>query len=152
MTAHACPIDSVADALRIRQRVLDLVEEAGVVDDPGEKVRLLTFAIIGFGECASAIAVEVSQILRTAESSYPVLRDSGWQVHLFQEQGQLWSDFEKKICSKRALCLKKAGVIEHLEDEITDITQRNLFFASGKSQSVGLVINASLIFPTIAIV
>ena len=149
MTAHACPIDSVADALRIRQRVLDLVEEAGFVDDPDEKVRLLTFAIIGFGECASAIAVEVSQILRTAESSYPVLRDSGWQVHLFQEQRQLWSDFEKKISSKRALCLKKAGVIEHLEDEITDITQRNLFFASGKSQSVGLVINASLIFPTI---
>ncbi|MDD2660954.1 MAG: BLUF domain-containing protein [Methylococcales bacterium] len=149
MTAHACPVDSVADALRIRQRILDLVEEAGFVGDPVEKVRLLTFAIIGSGECASAIAVEVSQILRAAEPSYPVLRDSGWQVHLFQEQGRICSDFEKKISSKRALCLKKAGVIEHLEDEITDITQRNLIFANGKSQSVGLVINAALTFPAI---
>ncbi len=149
ITAHACFIDSVADALRIRQRVLDLVEEAEFVNDRSEKVRLLTFAIIGFGECASGIAVEVSQILRAAESSYPGLRSSGWQVHLFEQQRQCWSDFEKEISSKRSRCLKKASVIEHLDDEITSITQRDLFFASGQSQSVGLVINASLNLPKI---
>ena len=150
MMSHACPIDSVADALRIRQHVLDLVEEAEFEEDPSEKIRLLTFAIIGFGEHASSIAVEVSQILRAAESSYSVLRDSGWQVHLFEEQGQCWSDFEKKITVKRARNLKKAGVIEHLHDEVTSVTQRDLFFASGQSQPVGLVINASLGLPTIS--
>ncbi len=149
MMAHACPIDSVADALRIRQRVLDLVEEAEFVDDPAEQIRLLTFAVIGFGECASAIAVEVSQILRAAESSYAVLRNSGWQVHLFEEQGHYWSDFEKNISAQRTRCLKKSGVIEHLGEDITSITQRELFFASGQSQPVGLVINACLRMPTI---
>ena len=150
MMAHACLIDSVADALRIRQRVLDLVEEAEFADDLSERIRLLSFAIIGFGEQASAIAVEVSQILRAAESSYSVLRDSGWQVHLFEEQEQSWSDFEKKIMPKRSINLKKAGVIEHLHDKVTSITQRDLFFASGQSQSVGLVINASLKLPPIS--
>ena len=144
MLAHACLVDSVAHALRIRQRVLDLVEEAEFANDPAEQVRLLSFAIIGFGECASTIAVEVSQILRAAESSYSVLRNVGWQVHLFEEQDQCWSAFENKIKQRRARNLKKAGVIEHLNDEITGITQRDLFFANGENQSVGLVINASL--------
>ncbi|MEY3789144.1 MAG: hypothetical protein RLZ75_3352, partial [Pseudomonadota bacterium] len=147
--AHACMIDSVADALRIRQHVLDLVEEAEFTDDEFERIRLLTFAVIGFGEQASAIAVEVSHILRSAESSYSVLRDSGWQVHLFEEQAQSWSDFEKKITPKRASNLKKSGVIEHLHDEVTSVTQRDLFFSNGQSQPVGLVINATKKIPSI---
>ena len=152
MVAHACVIDSVADALRIRQRVLDLVEEAEFSTDSAEKTRLLTIAIVGIGECASAIAVEISQILRAAESSYSVLRDSGWCVHLFEEQGQTISDFEKQIAQARDKYLKKAGVIDHLDKKITRITQRDLFFASGESQSVGLVINATLKFPAIPFV
>lgn len=152
MKAHACPIDSVADALRIRQRVLDLVEEAEFCNDSSEKIRLLTFAIIGAGECASSIAVQISQILRAAESSYSVLRDSGWCVHLFEETGQIRSNFEKQIAKVRDKYLKKAGVINHLDKQITSVTQRNLFFSNGQSQSVGLVVNAALKFPSIPFV
>ena len=71
----------------------------------------------------------MSQILRAAESSYSVLRNVGWQVHLFEEQNQCWSAFENKIKLRRARNLKKAGVIEHLHDEITGITQRDLFLS-----------------------
>ena len=152
MKAHSCPIDSVADALRIRQRVLDLVEEAEFCNDSSEQIRLLTFAVIGVGECASAIAVEISQILRAAESAYSVLRDLGWRVHLFEEQGQIRSDFEKQISKARDKYLKKAGVIDHLDEQITSITQRDLFFSSGRIQSVGLVVNAALKFPSIPFV
>lgn len=88
ITDHACPIDSIADALRIRQRVLGVIEEAEFIEDPDEKKRLLTFAVIGSGENASAIAVEVSQILRSAEPSYTALQNSGWQVHLFHGHDQ----------------------------------------------------------------
>ena len=149
MAAHACVIDSVADALRIRQRVLDLVEEAEFEVDSAEQIRLLSFAVLGFGECASAIAVEISQILRAAASSYTVLQRIGWQVHLFNEQGLLSSDFENKMSLKRAKSLNKAGVTEHLLEEITSITQRDLFFANGQSQPVGLVINATLQLPVL---
>jgi NADH dehydrogenase FAD-containing subunit/class 3 adenylate cyclase/uncharacterized membrane protein YphA (DoxX/SURF4 family) len=152
MKAHSCPIDSVADALRIRQRVLDLVEEAEFCNDSSEQIRLLTFAVIGVGECASSIAVEISQILRAAESSYSVLRDFGWCVHLFEEQGQIRSDFEKQIAKARDKYLKKAGVIDHLDEQITSVTQRDLFFSNGQSQSVGLVVNATLKSPSIPFV
>lgn len=149
MTAHACPIDSVADALRIRQRVLDLVDEAEFIDDADEKARLLTFAIIGSGENATAIAVEVSQILRAAEHTYAVLRNSGWQVHLFEQQQDSSTGFESQIGPMRSRCLKKADVIEHRDEKITGVTERQLFFSTDKSLPVGLVINAAIQLPPI---
>ncbi len=153
MTAHSCPIDSVADALQIRQRILDLVEEAefDCDSDAVEKARLLIFAVIGTEELAYAIAIEVSQILRAAESSYSVLRNTGWQIHLYGEPKSAWPTFETLIGSKRSRCLAKAGVTEHHDEQINSVTERQLFFTNGQSQAVGLVINTSLQLPSISV-
>lgn len=152
MLDHSCPIDSIADALRIRQRVLDLVDEAEIIEDANEKKRLLTFAIIGSGENASATAVEVSQILKSAEPSYPSLQSSGWQVHLFNEHDGIKTRFEQQISAKRSQCLEKAGVIEHLNEKITGLAQKGLVFEKGDPQAFGLVINAACEYPDIRFV
>lgn len=151
MTAHSCPIDSVADALRIRQRILDLIEEAEIVSDSAEKVRLLTFVVIGAGELAYAIAIEVSQILLAAEPSYSGLRNTGWQIHLYGEPKSIWPKFETLIGTKRSRLLVKAGVTEHHDEHINSVTERQLFFSNGQSQAIGLVINTSLHLPSIPI-
>ncbi len=151
MTAHSCPIDSVADALRIRQRVIDLIEEAEFTTEDAEKTRLLTFAVIGTEELAYAIAVEVSQILRAAESSYSVLRNTGWQIHLYGEPKSVWPEFETRIGTQRSRCLVKAGVTEHHDEHIDSVTERQLFFKNGQSQAVGLLINTIFHLPSIPI-
>lgn len=149
MIDHACPIDSIADALRIRQRVLALVDEAEIIEDVHEKKRLLTFAVIGSGENASAIAVEVSQILKSAEPSYPSLQSSGWQVHLFNEHDESKTKFEHQISTKRSQFLKKSGVIEHSNEKIIGLTQKGLVFEKENTQAFGLVINATCEYPDI---
>ncbi len=151
MTAHSCPIDSVADALRIRQRVLDLVEAAEFEADAAEKARLLSFAVIGAEELAYGVAIELSQILRAAESSYSVLKSTGWQIHLYGEPKSLWPKFETLIGSKRSRSLVKAGVTEHHEKHISSVTEKQLFYSNGESQAVGLVINTSLHLPSIPV-
>ncbi|MFM8341750.1 MAG: BLUF domain-containing protein [Methylomonas sp.] len=152
MMSHACAIDSVTDALRIRQRVLDLVEEAEFEPDLTEQKRLLTFVVIGSQETSYAIAVAISQIIRAAESSYSVLRNSGWQIHLYADPKSTWPEFETIIGTKRSQCLLKAGVIEHHDECIESVTERQLFFSNGQSQAVGLVINTSLQLPSIPII
>jgi len=149
MTSHSCPIDSVADALRIRQRVIDLVEEAEFEADPGEQARLLTFAVIGADESAYASAVEISHILRSAQSSYKVLQATGWQIHLYAQPQSAWQEFETNIGLKRSRNLLKAGVTEHHDVLVDSVTERQLFFKDGQSQAVGLVINTSVSLPSI---
>jgi NADH dehydrogenase FAD-containing subunit/class 3 adenylate cyclase/uncharacterized membrane protein YphA (DoxX/SURF4 family) len=152
MMDHACPFDTIADALRIRQRVLDLVEEAEMVKDADEKKRLLAFAIIGSSENAYSVAVEVSQILKSAEPSYPALLNSGWQVHIFNEYDKSKTRFEHQISTRRSQCLKKAGIIEHFEGKISALTHTGLVIEKGDPQAFGLVINASFEYPTIRFV
>ena len=151
MTAHSCPIDSVVDALRIRQRVIDLVEEAEFETDPGEKARLLTFAVIGGNESAYVIAVEISQILRAAKPSYTALQATGWQIHLYGEPQSDWQEFETKIGIKRSRNLLKAGVTEHHDVLVDSVTERQLFFTDGRSQAMGLVINTTQRLPSVSI-
>ena len=149
MITHGYPIDTVGDALRIRQRVIDLVEEAEFSDHVDEKKRLLTFVIVGSGETASAVAVEVCQMLLTAESSYPVLRESNWQVHLYEDTEHNDSDFEKQTSEMRTSCLEKAGVILHKDDKITNISQTDIIFDKSNYLPVGLVVNAAFVYPSV---
>src|SRR5215472_12635086 len=110
MATQAHTIDSVGDALHIRKRIFDLIQDAELAEDAAERRRLLTFAIVGSGQRACAIAVEICALLRTAEVSYPVLREQGWQVHLYEDTKVPFSDFEAQIQARRDRELKKAGI------------------------------------------
>jgi NADH dehydrogenase FAD-containing subunit/class 3 adenylate cyclase len=147
MNSYGYAIDSAGDVLRIRQRILELVEEAEFSEHLAEKNRLLTFAIVGTGELAAAMAVEICDMLHSAEVSYPVLQQTRWQVHLYQDEAIVNSDFEQQIANLRQRCLTKAGVILHSNEPISKVEQNELLLTNGQSVPVGLMVNASFSFP-----
>jgi NADH dehydrogenase FAD-containing subunit/uncharacterized membrane protein YphA (DoxX/SURF4 family) len=149
MMAHASPIDSVGDALHIRKGVIDRVEEAEFTEVAAERDRLLTFAIVGSGQRSCATAVELCQMLRTAEVSYPVLRTHGWQVYLYEDTKKPFTDLEVQIQPQRDRGLEKAGVKLCRDDEVVGLTHRELAVASGARRPAGLVVNASFKLPTV---
>src|SRR5215472_12436310 len=110
MATQAHTIDSVGDALHIRKRIFDLIQDAELAEDAAERRRLLTFAVVGSGQRACATAVEICALLRTAKVSYPVLCEQGWQVHLYEDTKVPFSDFEAQIQARRDRELKKAGI------------------------------------------
>jgi NADH dehydrogenase FAD-containing subunit/uncharacterized membrane protein YphA (DoxX/SURF4 family) len=150
MLAHAWPIDSVGDALHIRKRALELIEEAELAEDAATRARLLTFAVIGSGQRSCATAVELCQMLKTAEVSYPILRHHGWSVCLYEDAKAPFTDFEAAIRPRRNRELAKAGV-ELCDDDIQAITDSSLTLSSGERRPVGMVINASFRMPSIRI-
>jgi NADH dehydrogenase FAD-containing subunit len=149
MMAHASPIDSVGDALHIRKCVLDRIEEAEFTEVVAERDRLLTFAVVGSGQRACATAVELCQMLRTVEVSYPVLREHGWQVYLYEDTKIPFTDLEAQIQPQRDRGLEKAGVKLCRNDEVVGLTNRDLAMASGERRPVGLVVNASFKLPAV---
>jgi len=149
MLAHASPIDSVGDALHIRKCVLDRIEDAEFTEVSAERDRLLTFAIVGSGQSACATAVELCQMLRTAEISYPVLREHGWQVNLYEDTKIPVTDLEVQLKQQRDRGLEKAGVKLCRDDEVVGITHRELAVASGARRPAGLVVNATFKLPAV---
>ncbi len=146
---HAETINSVGDALHIRKHILQMIEEAEIIEDVAERRRLLTFSVVGSGQRSCATAVEICEMLRTAEVSYPALLEHGWQVHLYEDTKVPFTDFEAKIQPQRDYQLKKAGVTLCRNDEVVGLTERGVALASGERRPVGMVVNASFKFPSV---
>lgn len=151
LLAHGSPINSVGDALHIRKRIMDLVEQAELAEDPAERSRLLSFAVIGSGQRSCATAVEIGQILDTAKTAYPVLRDHGWKVSLYEDTRQPFSAFEAKIKPQRDAALQKAGVNLIQGQGVAALTPGAIVLEDGRREPVGLVVNASFTLPTVTI-
>lgn len=151
LMAHSSPINSVGDALHIRKRVMDLIERAEFEENPAERQRLLAFAVIGSGQRPYATAVEISEMLNTAKASYPVLREHGWQVHLFEGTQPPFSSFEEEIRPRCDRELQAAGVLVHRESEVTAVTATELVLANGTRQPVGLVVNGRFDYASVPI-
>ena len=147
--AHSCSIDSVGDALHLRERILHLVEDAELADDPTERVRLLTIVVIGSGQRACATAVEVAALLRTAAVSYPVLQERGWQVWIYEDTSKPYTDFEASIQGRRNRELAKAGIQRGGAERVASLTERAIILSSGERRPVGLVINAAFKQPSV---
>ncbi|MGR9074419.1 MAG: BLUF domain-containing protein [Gammaproteobacteria bacterium] len=149
MLSHAYPVDSVGDALHLRKCLLELIEQAEFTEDADERARFLSVAIIGSGELACSVAAEICQMLRAMAPSYPVLRDTGWQVHLYEDSEYVYSDFERERMTVRNGCLEKAGVTLHRQEKIIAIAEQKIILADGGELAAGLLINTCFIMPIV---
>ncbi|MBI2371109.1 MAG: FAD-dependent oxidoreductase [Deltaproteobacteria bacterium] len=61
---HALPFKGVGDAIRIRNRVIDLFEAAALTDDPWTRRRLLTFVVVGAGHAGTELMAALEELTR----------------------------------------------------------------------------------------
>lgn len=61
---HALTFKSVGDAIKIRNRVIDLFEAAALTDDPWARRRLLTFVVVGAGHAGTELVAAVEELAR----------------------------------------------------------------------------------------
>jgi NADH dehydrogenase len=61
---HALTFKAVGDALRIRNRVIELFEAAALTDDPWTRRRLLTFVVVGAGHAGTELVAAVEELTR----------------------------------------------------------------------------------------
>ncbi len=61
---HALPFKGVGDAVRIRNRVIDLFEAAALTDDPWTRRRLLTFVVVGAGHAGTELMAALEELAR----------------------------------------------------------------------------------------
>jgi NADH dehydrogenase len=59
---HAMTFKNVGDAIRIRNRVIDLFEAAALTDDPWTRQRLLTFVVVGAGHAGTELIAAIEEL------------------------------------------------------------------------------------------
>ncbi|HET8786151.1 MAG TPA: FAD-dependent oxidoreductase [Candidatus Limnocylindrales bacterium] len=74
MAEHAVGIRTLGDAFYLRNRALDMLEEARIEKDEVRRQRLLTFVVVGGGSTGVEVAAELKDLVELAAMSFSDVR------------------------------------------------------------------------------
>ena len=104
-------LKQIEDATDIRHRVLAAFEKAETEADPGERRRLLTFAIIGGGPTGVEMAGAIAELAKS-ELAFPYRNLHGEHAHivLVEAGRQILPAFPPSLADKAVHSLERLGV------------------------------------------
>jgi NADH dehydrogenase FAD-containing subunit len=122
--AHAPGLKSLADAVQIRNRILQAFEQAEAEEDPTRHGNLLTFVLVGAGptgvEMAGAIAVLIRNTLR---SDFRRIDPTSARIVLADMAPRVLGTFHESLSEKAKARLERLGVelkLGHAVDQIDE--------------------------------
>jgi NADH dehydrogenase len=119
--AFAPGMKTVEDARRIRRRIFGAFEMAESADDPAERRRWLTFALVGAGPTGVELAGQVREVAtKTLRKEYRHIKPEDARVLLFDGGEAPLAMFGPKLSALAARDLTKLGVEMHMGSIVTE--------------------------------
>ena len=120
--AIAPGMKTIEDALKIRRRVFGSFELAESADDPAERARWLTFALVGAGPTGVELAGQIREVAtKTLRREYRHIRPEDAKVLLFDGGSAPLATFGPKLSDLAARQLRKLGVELHMGSLVTHV-------------------------------
>jgi NADH dehydrogenase len=107
---HAMTFKTLADAIFLRNHVIDTFEHADAEPDEAERRRLLTFCVIGAGLVGVELMGELTAFVRHIGESYPVAGKVPVSYHLVEHGPHILPEMERDLAGYAAKVLERRGV------------------------------------------
>lgn len=131
---HAIPMKTVADALQMRNTLLERLEEASRSADPVERKKLLTVVVAGGGPTGVEISGMFAEMKRTIlAKDYPELKGAGGEIHLVDGLKSVLAPMSEKSQQYTYDTLTKMGVKVKLNVMVKDFVNDTVHFADGST-------------------
>src|SRR6185437_3063246 len=125
--AFAPGMKTIEDALKIRRRVFGAFEMAESADDPAERARWLTFALVGAGPTGVELAGQIRELAtKTLREEFRRANPEDCRVLLFDGGPEPLASFGTKLSERTRQALLTLGVELHMGSIVTDISERGL--------------------------
>ena len=125
--AFAPGMKTVEDALKIRRRIFGAFEMAESADDPAERRRWLTFALVGAGPTGVELAGQVREVAtKTLRKEFRRIKPEDARVMLFDGGQAPLAMFGPKLSAMAARDLTKLGVELHMGSIVTEADPQGL--------------------------
>src|SRR5947207_7827914 len=112
---------SIEDALKIRRRIFGAFEMAESADDPAERRRWLTCALVGAGPTGVELAGQIREVAtKTLRKEYRHIKPEDAKVMLFDGGAAPLAMFGPKLSALAARDLGKLGVELHMGSIVTE--------------------------------
>ena len=118
--AYAPGLKSLQDALGVRRRILTAFEAADAIEDDGERMRLLTFVVVGAGPTGVELAGAIAELARRAlQSDFHRLRHVAPRVLLVEAGPRVLAPFAESLSAYALRALRHLGVEVRLGQAVT---------------------------------
>jgi NADH dehydrogenase len=128
---HALPFKNMADAMELRNRIIHVLEEAAVENDPDNRKTLLTFVVAGGGFSGVEVVAEINDFIHEALGVFHTLKPEDFRVILVHSGTRILPELTEKLGNYAQKVLEKRGVEFRLKDRVTEATADNVILKSG---------------------
>jgi NADH dehydrogenase len=120
--AVAPGMKSIEDALKIRRRLFGSFELAESADDPAERTKWLTFALVGAGPTGVELAGQIREVAtKTLRREFRHIKPEDAKVMLFDGGSAPLATFGPKLSARADRQLRKLGVEMHMGSLVTHV-------------------------------
>ena len=142
--SKAIPMKTLSDALEMRNRLLEQMEEASTCTDPEKVKQLLTIVIAGGGPTGVELAGMFSELKRgILRKEYPMLVGKGGNIYLVDGGKAILASMSEQSQKVTYDALTKLGVEIRLNYQVKDYVDDMVLFTNGESISTKSLIWAA---------
>ena len=130
---HAIGFKSLADAIWLRNHVIDTLEAANANEDSERRQELLTYVFVGGGYAGLEALAELQDFAADAMDSYPRARLQGMRWILVEATDRVLPEIDSKLAEYAARELRSRGIDIRLGTRL-DSVEPDAFGKFGKNQ------------------
>ncbi len=129
---HAVGFKSLADAIWLRNHVVETLEAANASDDPARREGLLTYVFVGGGYAGLEALAELQDFAADAMESYPRARLHGMRWVLVEATGRVLPEIDAGLADYALRELRGRGIDIRLETTLEEVTATSARLSSGE--------------------
>ena len=141
MGAYALPLKTLGDALFLRNRVIERLEQAELQPDAAQRRWLMTFVVVGGGFSGVETAGELVDFLCASLRYYKRIRLEDLHILLLHSGERLLPELSHRLGAFTFRKMRARGVDVRLNTRVIGVTDRAVHLASGEIITCGTVIS-----------
>jgi NADH dehydrogenase len=133
LAEHAVGFKSLADAIYLRNHVVETLEEANATEDPGRRDELLTYVFVGGGYAGLEALAELQDFAADAIESYPRARLHGMRWVLVEATERVLPEIDLQLAEYALRELRGRGIDIRLQTTLEQVEANSARLSSGET-------------------
>src|SRR6201994_758199 len=133
LTEHAMGFKGLADAIWLRNRIVENLEEANATTDHQRREELLTFVFVGGGYAGLEALAELQDFAADAMDSYPRARLHGMRWILVEAAPRVLPEIDQDLADYALRELRGRGIDIKLETQLKEVTANSITLSTGET-------------------
>jgi NADH:ubiquinone reductase (H+-translocating) len=132
LAQHAVGFKSLADAIYLRNHVVETLEEANATEDPRRREELLTYVFVGGGYAGLEALAELQDFAADAMDNYPRARLHGMRWVLVEAGDRVLPEIDRELAEYALRELRGRGIDIRLQTTLEEVTADSARISTGE--------------------